>query len=168
MDDEPDSESTEITNGGKRHRKKSTKRRYMGFSTLYGGQALSSPIPKGGRSRKSKKSRKTRKNRKSRKSTKTRKSRKENSIHARLYKKNGGGIFFDDKLSYEDCGALAKGRLKLCTDRILRDELSHDNSPALAEGRLKLCAAEIRDELEKCLDKNSQPSTVLPANSENN
>jgi len=85
MDDEPDSESTEIiTNGGKKHRKKSTKRRYMGFSPLYGGQALSSPIPKGGRSRKYKKSRKTRKTRK------TRKSRKRKAYVRRLYKKNGG------------------------------------------------------------------------------
>ena len=75
MDDEPDSESsdiptnnypdeiTNVTNGGKRYRKKGTKRRYGGFTPLpvyggfnrgplYGGQALSSPIPKGGKSRK--------------------------------------------------------------------------------------------------------------------
>lgn len=162
MDDEPNSESTEITNGGKRHRKKSTKRRYMGFSTLYGGQALSSPIPKGGRSRKSKKSRKTRKNRKSRKSTKTRKSRKENSIHARLYKKNGGGTFFNKPYSPDECSAIANGRLKFCRNS---DDF-HD------------CAAGIRDELEKCLKNSdseestalpaSEESTALPANSENN
>jgi len=76
-----------MSSGGKRYRKKSTKRRYGGFAPLpiyggfnraplYGGQPLSSPIPTGGKSRKGRKSRKSRKSKKSRKGRKSRKSRK--------------------------------------------------------------------------------------------
>jgi len=86
-----------ISSGGKRYRKKGTKRRYGGFAPLplyggqalsspipkvggrsmkYGGQALSSPIPTGGKSRKGRKSKKSRKSRNSKKSRKSRKTRK--------------------------------------------------------------------------------------------